>query len=164
MAQGIFQTCGSLFHRKTGIEEWEKGEFGFQDCVEQEEQLCLGFAFFSFLMDLSHPRNFLIQELLFPSWSFFGICLLQALKFQLNSLFPGKSEVSAWDLASSRYPGAPGAFPGGILPSSSSRTDPCFCCDWNILSAPGSWNSKSTDPSRDPGASRASKILGIFAS
>lgn len=36
-SKGIFRTCSVLFHGKTGIEEREKGDFGFQDGVECEE-------------------------------------------------------------------------------------------------------------------------------
>lgn len=37
VSKGIFRTCSVLFHGKTGIEEREKGDFGFQGGVECEE-------------------------------------------------------------------------------------------------------------------------------
>lgn len=100
---------------------------------------------------LSHPRNFFIQ--IFPILLLF----LGSASFRLyNSssdfavLFsPGKSKFPGWDLSTSHYPDL--QIP--IVPSSSSSSSGMR--SWNIASDPGSWNSKSTDPSPDPAGSGA---------
>lgn len=124
---------------KLGWRDGEKGEFGFQDW---EELTSLEFCLFVLSCGFLSSQEFSSSSAFFPILVlFFGIFpilwdLVGIFQFQLRfccSLFPGKSEFSR--LGSRCSVLLPPHPPGQI-------SIPCVSwCD------PGSWNSKSTDPS-----------------
>lgn len=108
-------------------------------------------------MVLSHPRNFFIQVLPFPSCSFFFFFGFASFRLYNSSstfavvFFLGKIQVSRLGFVLFPLSRCSRTIP--ILPSSSSsssRMRSWWGC--NVASDPGSWNSKPTHPTLGSGA------------